>query len=153
MFSCVVPCASLVAQFLRLNRRMNVMWQSIHRAAWDLIAFSILILLVFFGYTVMGMLTFGQHMRCGSIATPAHAYALLCIRNSYPPVDACIAALCHVYGTGQTIVPTVCRARDLDLSGTSTTCSLPSGCASKCCWVRYHSLPCPCLCQYGKVCV
>ncbi len=50
-------------QFLRLNRRMNVMWQSIHRAAWDLLAFSTLILLVFFGYTVMGMLTFGQYMR------------------------------------------------------------------------------------------
>lgn len=43
-----------------MNSRMNLMWHTLGIAVWDIAAFFTIFLMVFFGYTVMAFLAFGQ---------------------------------------------------------------------------------------------
>lgn len=54
---------AIVFKYLRLNARMNLLWRTLQFAAYDLLAFVLLFMTIFFGYAVMGFLLFGAHVR------------------------------------------------------------------------------------------
>ncbi|RHZ27285.1 hypothetical protein DYB26_005286, partial [Aphanomyces astaci] len=53
--------AAIVFKYLRLNTRLNMLWETLRLAARDLIAFVFIFMFVFFGYAIMGFLLFGTH--------------------------------------------------------------------------------------------
>lgn len=50
---------AIVFKYLRLNSRLNLLWRTLRFAAKDLLAFVIIFFTIFFGFAVMGFLTFG----------------------------------------------------------------------------------------------
>ncbi|CAH0475957.1 unnamed protein product [Peronospora belbahrii] len=50
---------AIVFKYLRLNSRLNLLWRTLRFAAKDLLAFVIIFFTIFFGFAVMGYLTFG----------------------------------------------------------------------------------------------
>ncbi|ETV98589.1 hypothetical protein H310_08710 [Aphanomyces invadans] len=53
--------AAIVFKYLRLNTRLNMLWETLRLAAKDLVAFVFIFMFVFFGYAIMGFLLFGTH--------------------------------------------------------------------------------------------
>lgn len=51
---------AIVFKYLRLNSRLNLLWRTLRFAAKDLLAFVIIFFTIFFGFAVMGFLTFGS---------------------------------------------------------------------------------------------
>ncbi|CAH0484985.1 unnamed protein product [Peronospora farinosa] len=51
---------AIVFKYLRLNSRLNLLWRTLRFAAKDLLAFVIIFFTIFFGFAVMGFLTFGR---------------------------------------------------------------------------------------------
>uniref|UniRef100_A0AAV1T7H5 Ryanodine-inositol 1,4,5-triphosphate receptor Ca2 channel (RIR-CaC) family protein n=1 Tax=Peronospora matthiolae TaxID=2874970 RepID=A0AAV1T7H5_9STRA len=54
---------AIVFKYLRLNSRLNLLWRTLRFAAKDLLAFVIIFFTIFFGFAVMGFLTFGTFVR------------------------------------------------------------------------------------------
>ncbi|CAI5734479.1 unnamed protein product [Hyaloperonospora brassicae] len=54
---------AIVFKYLRLNSRLNLLWRTLRFAAKDLLAFVIIFFTIFFGFAVMGFLTFGTGVR------------------------------------------------------------------------------------------
>ncbi|KAF0686572.1 Aste57867_21632 [Aphanomyces stellatus] len=52
---------AIVFKYLRLNTRLNLLWETLRIAAKDLIAFVVIFMFIFFGYAIMGFLLFGTH--------------------------------------------------------------------------------------------
>ena len=109
-----------VFKFLRLNRRMNVMWRTLRLAVWDLLAFSAIIAMV--------------------IPSLAWASVVVFLREPFPPC-ACArcAMLCICIDRSSCRTPswrTSCLART---SATFTPSRRHFGRASKCCWVSAHA--------------
>ncbi|TDH68107.1 hypothetical protein CCR75_004201 [Bremia lactucae] len=50
---------AIVFKYLRLNSRLNLLWRTLRFAAKDLLAFVVIFFTIFFGFAVMGYLTFG----------------------------------------------------------------------------------------------
>ncbi|OWZ22456.1 Ryanodine-inositol 1,4,5-triphosphate receptor Ca2 channel protein [Phytophthora megakarya] len=54
---------AIVFKYLRLNSRLNLLWRTLRFAAKDLLAFVIIFFTIFFGFAVMGFLTFGRSVQ------------------------------------------------------------------------------------------
>ncbi|RLN96779.1 hypothetical protein BBJ28_00007211 [Nothophytophthora sp. Chile5] len=54
---------AIVFKYLRLNSRLNLLWRTLRFAAKDLLAFVAIFFTIFFGFAVMGLLTFGSSVR------------------------------------------------------------------------------------------
>ncbi|GMF17712.1 unnamed protein product [Phytophthora lilii] len=54
---------AIVFKYLRLNSRLNLLWRTLRFAAKDLLAFVIIFFTIFFGFAVMGFLTFGTSVQ------------------------------------------------------------------------------------------
>ncbi|CAK4306457.1 unnamed protein product [Aphanomyces euteiches] len=59
--SLALVSAAIVFKYLRLNTRLNMLWETLRLAALDLVAFVFIFMFIFFGYSIMGFLLFGAH--------------------------------------------------------------------------------------------
>lgn len=61
--SLALVSVAIVFKYLRLNTRLNLLWRTLRFAAKDLVGFAVIFFTIFFGFAVMGFLTFGSYVR------------------------------------------------------------------------------------------